>query len=247
MQFFFRRDETGFLENILDPVSRSVLSVSDHEYRRRFLGALALVLALGIALVRWWPAPAPPSLDGPFRERGPERIQVNEIRPTTQSRERTPPPPAPVPPVVVPNDVVIEEEIEFGEGTLAIEDPGDDERLQEGNSQITTAARRPDTNARLFRAVQPDYPSSARNHSVQARVRVSVQVSKTGRVEEATVLKRWRLLGEGRTRRVAHLEYGLEEAALVAARRSRFRPAQHNGTPVASQTTITFEFGTSEN
>lgn len=224
-----------------------MISVSDHEYRRRFLGALALVLALGIALVRWWPASAPSSPEGPFRERGPERIQVNEIQPTTQSRERTPPPPAPVPPVVVPNDVVIEEEIEFGEGTLAIEDPSDDERLQEGNSKVTTAARRPDTNARLFRAVQPDYPSSARERSVQARVRVSVQVSKTGRVKAAAVLKRWRLLDGGRARRVAHLEYGLEEAALVAARRSRFRPAQHNGMPVASQTTITFEFGTSEN
>ena len=235
------------MESILDPVSRSVLSVSDHEYRCRFLGALVLVLALSIVLVRWWPAPVPSPREGPFRERGPERIQINEIQPTAQSREHTPPPPVPAPPVVVPNNIVIEEEIEFDEGTLAIEDPGDDARLQSGNSERTTAARRPDTNARLFRAVQPDYPSPARKQSVQARVQVSVQVSKRGRVEEATVLKRWRLSDGGRTRPVAHLEHGLEEAALVAARRSRFRPAQHNGTPVASQTTITFEFGTSEN
>jgi len=149
--------------------------------------------------------------------------------------------------VVVPNDVVIEEEIEFDEGTLAIEDPGDDERLLEGNSETTTAARRPDTNARLFRAVQPDYPSSARKQRIRARVRVSVLVSKTGRVKTATVLKRWRLSEGGQARPVARLEHGLEEAALVAARRSRFRPAQHDGTPVSSQTTITFEFGTSEN
>jgi len=228
-------------------VSRTVVSVSNHQYRRRLLGALVLVLGLVIALVQWWPAPTPAGPEGPFGEQGPERIQVNEIQPTAQSRERTPPPPAPLPPVVVPNDVVIEEKIEFGEGTLAIEDPGDDERFQEGNSETTTAARRPDTNARLFRAVQPDYPSSAREDHVRARVRVSVLVSKTGQVKEATVLKRWRLSDGGRARLVADLEYGLEEAALVAARRSRFRPAQHNGTPVASQTTITFEFGTSEN
>ncbi len=231
----------------LDFVPRSVSSDSDHEYRRRFLVSLAVVLGLGIALVRWWPAPTLSSPDGPFRERGTERIQINEIQPTAQTRERTPPPPAPVPPVVVPNDRVIEEEIEFGEGTLAIEDPGDDERLQEGNSETTTASRRPDTNARLFRAVQPDYPSAAREESVQARVRVAVQVSKSGRVKEATVLKRWRLSEDGRARLVARLRHGLEEAALVAARRSRFRPAQQNGTPVASQTTITFEFGTSKN
>ena len=62
----------------------------------------------------------------------------------------------------------------------------------------------------------------------------------------ATVLKRWRLSDGSSARPVAHLKHGLEEAALVAARRSRFRPAQHNGTPVESQTTITFEFGPSE-
>lgn len=226
-------------------MSRSFPSRSHSEYRRRILGALALVLGLGIALVRWWPAPTPSAAEGPFSERGPERIHVSEVQPTTQPREQTPPPPAPVPPEVVPNDVVIEEEIEFGDGSLAIEDPEDDDRLREGRAEAPTAAQHPDTNARLFRAVQPDYPSAARKQSVRARIRVAVQVSKTGQVEGATVLKRWRLLEGGGTHPVAHLEYGLEEAALVAARRSRFRPAQHNGIPVASQTTLTFEFGTS--
>lgn len=226
-------------------MSRSISPRSDATYRRRLLASAVVVLGLGIALVHLWPVLPPSAPDFPFRERGPERIEINEIQPTTQSRERTPPPPAPVPPVVVPNDVVIEENIEFGDGTLTIEDPGDDERLQEGNSTVTTATRRPDTNARLFRAVQPDYPSAARKRSVRARVRVAVQVSKTGRVEEAIVLKRWRLSDGGGALPVARLEYGLEEAALVAARQSRFRPAQHNGSPVASQTTLTFEFGTS--
>jgi outer membrane biosynthesis protein TonB len=147
---------------------------------------------------------------------------------------------------VVPNEVVLEEEIEFGEGRLDLEDPGEDERLREGSSEATTAARPPDTDARLFRAVQPDYPETAREQGVRARVRVSVQVSTTGRVEHATVLKRWRLLDEGQARPVDHLEHGLEQAALVAARRSRFRPAQHNGTPVATQTTLTFKFGTGD-
>lgn len=243
----FKRDEVGPTRTILPLMSQVASTRFDQTYRRRFLASLVVVLGLSIALVHWWPAPTPSSPEGPFRERGPERIQINEIQPTAQSRERTPPPPAPVPPVVVPNDVVIEEEIEFGEGTLAIEDPGDDERLQEGSSETTTAARRPDTNARLFRAVQPKYPPSARKNSVRARVRVAVQVSKTGRVKAATVLKRWRLLEGGRAHPVARLEHGLEEAALVAARRSRFRPAQHDGTPVASQTTVTYEFGTSKN
>jgi len=208
----------------LGAVTGPPTSVSDHEYRRRFLGALVFVLALGIAFVRWWPTSTPSLPDGPFRERGPERIQVNEIQPTTQSRAQTPPPPAPAPPEVVPNDVVIEEKIEFGDGTLALDDPEDDLRLQEGSSEVTTAARRPDTDARLFRAVQPDYPSAAREQSVRARIQVSVQVSTAGHVERATVLKRWRIRDGGRAHRVARLEHGLEEAALAAARRSRFRP-----------------------
>lgn len=219
---------------------------SNRTYRSRLLASLAVVLGLGIALVRWWPAPTPSAPEGPFGERGAERIQVNEVQPTAQARKKTPPPPAPVPPEVVPNDVVIEEEIEFDDGTLALEDPGDDDELQEGVEKATAAARRPDTNARLFRAVQPDYPSAARDENVRARVRVSIQVTKTGKVKEATILKRWRLSEGGRARPVPQLKYGLEEAALGAARRSRFRPAEHNGTPVASQTTLTFEFGTAE-
>ncbi|WP_263785427.1 energy transducer TonB [Salinibacter grassmerensis] len=225
---------------------RSTAFTSDHAYRRRLLGALAVVLALGVALVRWWPAPSPQAPDGPFGERGPDRIQVNEVQPTAQAREQTPPPPAPVPPRVVPNNVVIEEEIEFGTSALAVDAPEDDDQLREGTTGPPGATRTPDTNARLFRAVQPDYPTAARKENVQARIRIAVQVSETGQVTGATVLKRWQLADGRRARAVAHLNYGLEEAALVAARRSRFRPAQQNGQPVASQTTLTFEFGTSE-
>ncbi|WP_232797877.1 energy transducer TonB [Salinibacter altiplanensis] len=225
---------------------RSTFSTSDQAYRRRLLGALAVVLALGVALVRWWPAPAPQAPEGPFGKRGPDRIQINEVQPTAQSREQTPPPPAPVPPNVVPNNVVIEEELEFGTSALAVDAPEDDDQLREGTTDTPRAARTPDTNARLFRAVQPNYPAAAREESIQARIRVAVQVSEAGRVTEATVLKRWRLAEEGRVHAVAQLDHGLEAAALVAAQRSRFRPAQQNGQPVSSQTTLTFEFGTPE-
>lgn len=226
---------------------RSRASRSDDRYRRRFLTSLAAVLCLGIAVVQWWPIPDSPSTEGPFRDAGPDRIQVKDIQPTTQTQELTPPPPAPVPPVVVPNDAPIEEEIEFGTSSISVANPGDDRRLQDGSTKAPPTGQQPDTSPRLFRAVQPEYPSAAQENSVQARVRVAVQVSKTGRVEGATILKRWRLSSSGDARPVSHLKYGLEKAALVAARRSRFRPAQEDGAPVASQTTITFEFGASQN
>lgn len=211
------------------------------------MGALAVVLLLGIALVRWWPAPLASTSETPFRDRAPERIQLKEVQPTSQSQELKPPPPAPLPPVVVPNDVLIKEETEVGDAALAVEDPEDDPRHQEGSADAPSASRQPDTNARLFRAVQPEYPSAARDNSVRARVQVTVQVTEKGQVQEASIRQRWLLSTEGHARPVAKLEYGLEEAALSAARQSLFRPARANGNPVGTQTTLTFEFGTSEN
>lgn len=221
-------------------------SQSEHFYRRRLLGSLVVVLLLGIALVRWWPLPQESSSDFVFREAPPDRIQLEEVQPTRQSQELKPPPPAPLPPKVVPNDVIIEEELEFGDAELAVENPQDDERYQEGNSDEATASRQPDTNARLFRAVQPEYPSAARDNSVRARVQVAVRITEKGQVQEASIRKRWLLSTEGHAEPVAKLEYGLEEAALSAARQSLFRPARADGHPVGTETTLTFEFGTSQ-
>lgn len=220
---------------------------AEYTYRRRIMMSLVIVLALGIAAVRWWPVSFGEAPETFYSDRGPDRIELEEVQPTSQMQERKPPPPAPLPPKVVPNDVLIEEEIEFGEAELAIEDPADDEQYREGRVDEATASRQPDTNARLFRAVQPEYPSAARDNSVRARVQVAVQISETGQVQEATVMKRWRLSGDGNVRPVSHLEYGLEEAALAAARQSLFRPARANGDPVPTRTTLTFEFGPSDN
>jgi len=168
---------------------------------------------------------------------------VKEIQPTRQSREQNPPPPAPLPPVVVPNNEVIETPVTFGDAALRVETPEDDPTRQDGNNTRRAATRQPDTGARLLRNVQPQYPSAAQDDDVRARVRVGVTVSKAGRVEEAVVLERWRLSEGGSAQPVAALGYGLEEAALAAARRSLFRPARHKGQPVATRTTITFTFG----
>lgn len=219
---------------------------TEYFYRRRLLGSLAAVLVLGIALVRWWPSFESTS-NTSFRDQAPERIQLEEVQPTSQSQELRPPPPAPLPPVVVPNDVLIKEELEFGDAKLAIDDPDDDAEYQEGSAEAPPASRQPDTNARLFRAVQPEYPSAARDNSIRARVQVAVKITEQGQVQEASIQKRWLLSTEGQARPVSKLEYGLEEAALAAARRSLFRPARANGQPVETQTTLTFEFGTSEN
>jgi outer membrane biosynthesis protein TonB len=207
------------------------------------MGAMVAVLTLAVVLVRWWPAGPASAVEGPFRDRGTERISIQEVQPTSQSKAKKPPPPAPLPPVVVPNDVLVEQTVEIGEAELRVETPKDDEVRQEGADRAT-AARQPDVDARLLRNVQPNYPQAARDDEVRARVEVEIKIDEAGRVEDAHVRRRWRLSGNGTAQPVSHLGYGLEDAALTAARRSRFRPARADGRPVSTRKVITFTFGT---
>jgi outer membrane biosynthesis protein TonB len=211
-------------------------------YYRRVMGALVAVLLLTIAVVRWGPAPTEHAPPGLFRDRPPERIPVRDIQPTSQSQQRKPPPPAPLPPVVVPNDELVEQDIEFGDSDLRVSPTGEDERLQEGTERAT-AGRQPDQGARLLRNVQPNYPAAAREDGVRARIEVEVTVTESGRVAGAQVQRRWLLSEKGPSRPVARLGYGLEEAALSAAERTLFRPARADGKRVATRKVITFTFG----
>lgn len=215
---------------------------SDVRYRQRVLTALTLVLGGLLLMVHLWPAPSA-TPDRPFSSRSSERIQIREIQPTRQSHEQSPPPPAPLPPVVVPNNRIVEDERTYDDGPLQVELPDDDATQREGTQDPVAATRPPDTGARLLRNVQPRYPSAARDDGIRARVRVEVLITETGTVREATVIERWQISNNGQLRPVGHLGHGLEAAARSAARRSLFRPAHHNGAPVASRTTLTFTFG----
>lgn len=177
-----------------------------------------------------------------YSDRSTNRIQIREIQPTSQSEEKNPPPPAPLPPIVVPNEVTVKEEIEFGESELQVETPEDDAVLQEGADQAT-ASRPPDTGAQLLKNVQPTYPAAAQQDEVRARIQVEVQIGPNGRVENAAIRRRWRLYPDGSSHPVEELGYGLEKAALAAAQRSLFRPAQASGRPVATRKVLTFTFG----
>lgn len=214
----------------------------DPTYHERLMGALVVVLVLALLVVRGWPVGAPSPPTDLFRDRPDDRIQVRDIQPTSQSQERNPPPPAPLPPVVVPDEVLVEEELDFGESELRVDTPDDDARLQDGTDR-PTAARSPDADARLLKNVQPTYPAAARDDEVRARIQVEVQIGTQGRVQSATVRRRWRLREDGVAEPVDRLGYGLEEAALAAAERSLFRPATNGGTPVVSRKILTFTFG----
>jgi len=75
---------------------------------------------------------------------------------------------------------------------------------------------------------QPAYTSSARDASVEGRVRVEVSIDADGHVTGARLL--------------AGLGYGLDEAALEAARRASFEPATRCGKRVAATFVIAMRF-----
>lgn len=206
------------------------------------MASLALTLLLLIVLVRFWPT-FDASPDVVYSDAGREAIQIEEIQPTSQSRERRPPPPAPIPPVVVPNDVIIETEpLDFTDSDLPIDDPGEDALEQEGTDEAS-AALQPDQNARLLRYVEPEYTRAARRRDVRAEVVVEVQVDAEGKVQSASIVERKLLNDDGQSdRTVDELGYGLEEAALSAARACLFRPARADGQPVPTHTTLTIRF-----
>ena len=206
--------------------------------------SLTVTLLLRIGLVRYWPSWRGPS-DLPYSATGKETIQLEEIQPTSQSLEKRPPPPAPLPPIVVPNEVLDEvKPLDFTDAALPIDNPGDDDERQEGTSDQATAARRPDVNARLLRYVEPEYTRAARKRDVRAQIVIEVQIDEQGRVQSAAIVKRMLLGKDGQpARAVDQLGYGLEEAALSAARQCLFRPARANGQPVPTRTTLTIRFG----
>src|SRR6185436_6073455 len=77
----------------------------------------------------------------------------------------------------------------------------------------------------LLEKAEPDYPRAALEAGVGGTVGMELTVGEDGAVAEAKLVK--------------PAGFGLDEAALAAARRFRFRPATHDGKPIAS--TVLFD------
>jgi protein TonB len=76
--------------------------------------------------------------------------------------------------------------------------------------------------------VRPSYPAQALAAKVEGKVRLELVVDEQGAVKNARVLR--------------GLGYGLDEAALAAAQRTRFRPATRCAQPVAAPFVIAVRF-----
>ncbi|MEL7363019.1 MAG: energy transducer TonB [Bacteroidota bacterium] len=219
-------------------------------YRIRGLAALAASLALVCAVFTFWPkALLAPAATPVYDVSAPEVVALEEIAQTVQAPPPPPPPPTLLPPVEVPDDVEIpDEEFDFEEPTfdLPTEITIPDAPAREATPAPAPAApalvERPQRSPVHLTLSTPTYPDEARRAGIRARVRVKVLVNESGQVAEAEVVERLLLRGD-EERTVDAIGYGVEAAALDAARRERFRPARHDGARVRAYTTTTYSFG----
>lgn len=213
-------------------------------YRLHILAAMILSLVVVNALILFWPQIENSTEGVVFDVRGQEVINIEEIQQTRQEK-RKPAPPIPAPPIIMPDDLVLDDmEIEIEDASLIIDDPGTDTEIIEGTNQGANVAARADKGPSPVRIATPQYPREAKRRNIRAEVVIEVLVDERGRVKEARIIKRF-LLDKNNAERepVSLVGYGIEEAALAAARKHIFSPARQNNKRVSSYTILKFQFG----
>jgi protein TonB len=218
---------------------------TDHREEGRYhttvLICLIAALALLNLLARYWPEwEAAPNTDRVFDTSGiPVELEMVE---QTQQAAKPPAPPLPLPPVEVPDDVILDfEQVEPSE-EITFEGEGE----EQADSAIPgpRLVAQADQGPRPIRFVEPEYSVEARKKKIKATILVEVLVDERGRVVETRIIDRFIYEKKGEPPiPVNEIGFGLEEAAVAAAERWRFRPARHGGRVVQTYTTLTFRFG----
>ncbi len=211
-------------------------------YRNKLLFTLVISELLLLCVFRFWPVkaiePKPISWadDEPiiFTE---EMIQTKQV--TTPAR-----PPRPQIPIPVPNDEVLDEEVDIldFDNLLSLELLGEGDVGQQGDSDEIVGS--PQEKPRLLKVVEPATPDAAREAGVKAEVFVTFLVDKKGFVEDIYISQIREYDSKGKKYNVVQsIGYGVMEATLVAAKQWKFRPAKNNGKAVRAYTTQVFSFG----
>ena len=227
------------------PVQPDRRNQQGHEYRIRMLVSIVAAQLFTLGVIAFWPEPGIKKDYTIYHTQGQEVIQIEEIVPTRQ-QQKPPPPPPPLIPIVVPDDVVLEELIEVQENLLTLEEYAEEQEFETGAQPAGNAAsfQAPEVGPKPLRFVEPEYSRAARRKKVRAEIIVEVLVDEKGLVREAKILERFLYNNDTNEKEIVNgIEYGLEEAALSAAKRWMFQPAKNKGQAVSSFKTLTFSFG----
>jgi hypothetical protein len=216
---------------------------SEGEYRNLYLISLAVILFILILTVRFWPEHHhQPQFDFDIPEQGITYLEDVEI---TRQESSPPPPPKPVVPFPVPNDEIVEEEIEFEadldlsklpdlEPGFGTGDTGNEARVV-GNPQV------PPSVVRIVEATAPK--SVPDEYEGNLEMIVNFLVDEEGDVEEVSIME-IRLYEENGVdyRQLPFVQHGLMDAVIKAAMQWKFRPARQNGEPVKAFTRQRFNY-----
>ncbi len=214
----------------------------DINYRHKVMMCIIISQFILIGVFRFWPS----------KEISNERIvydipdQEFFVEEIIQTKQETAPaaPPKPQIPVPVPDEQIIEDEIELldFEDMLSLDEIGENEIGQVGNSDAIVGSPEQVPNPR--RIVEPNTPEAAKKAGVKVEVHVTFLVDKNGEVEEVFISK-IKEYDEKRKRYVIvnEIGYNIMGVTLTAAQKWRFNPARDNGKPVKAYSTQVFSFG----
>jgi outer membrane biosynthesis protein TonB len=152
-------------------------------------------------------------------------------------------PPKPVVPVPVPNDVIIEEEIDFPDFddifTRYESDGVEGTAETTGEGEIVGS---PQQQPGLLRIVEPTIPDAAKRANVKARIEVTFLVGRKGEVEDFYISE-IRVYDGNDYEIVNDIGYGIMETVTEAASKWRFTPARDNGKAVRTYVVNSFRIG----
>lgn len=211
-------------------------------YRHKFMLCLSVSLIIMIVIFKFWPSITKEDK----REVYIEPTQEIFVEQSIATKQETTPasPPKPQIPVPVPNDEIIEEEIELldFEDMLSLEKIGEGDAGQTGDADEPVASpQRPPTPLKI---IEPPTPEEARSAEIIAEVYVTFLVDKKGFVEEIFIssIRKYEPNAQD-FEIVPEIGYGIMSASLTAAKKWRFNPAKDKGKPVKAYTTQVFSFG----
>jgi hypothetical protein len=161
----------------------------------------------------------------------------------TRQTSAPPAPPKQILPVPVPNDEIIEEEIDFPDPDDLITpfDADGEEGFSEaqGEGEFVGSPERPPG---LVRIVEPTVPDAAKRANIKAQIIVNFLVGANGDVIE-TYISEIRVYEGDEYKVVDQIGYGLMEAVMEAAQKWRFTAARDQGQPVQTYVENSFNIG----